>query len=241
MRSLGFNNVWSVVEEYVSMHSRVKCDDDGRELGADDVLTPMLTDVSEMNEWVEDSALELGDRIGDAELCNWVDDSSTTVYDRDFSDVLSDVYTEQVQVGSMGYITEEQKWLNYNYYWSRLENAKTNAELDAVRRTLMGETYTNKAGKKITLIGAQMVEGTGVYFFPAGLSKEFWAFYKERKEAIFSNQKLAVHEIEDLISDARSLARLKRIKMEIYAAKISYTEKRRLWNICDEEIDRISA
>lgn len=225
MKDLGYGNAWDRITEQLSMYGYVRCDEEGHELGVEDVLTPMFNDVSEISEYTEDNAVELGERIGNAELCIWSDDA-TEYYERDFSDVLFDVYHERISVLPISYVSREQQDTNYAFYMGKVGMAKTQADLAKVATTV---------------IGAQKDKDKGMYFFAAGMSKVFWDAYKARKADVVHSHGLKLAELQDMIGRCRTAYQLKQCKAVVYESGLLYKDKKELWEACDQRIAALSA
>jgi len=215
MSELGYGNAWDLAVDAVSTYDHVKYDDQGTEIGASEVLTPMLQGVSVITEWVEDNAIPLGDRLGDAELMT--QSFSEVVYEEDFDDVVRGIPSETLYVSKEAhmYITYEQQCLNYEFYISKLDQAKTLYELGLVKNTVTG------ARKKTG----------GEFFFPVRYAEQFMAHYSA----------LTLKFLERRIFSAKRAGELKSLKAEVYSANISFDDRKRLFSTCDALIAKLSA
>lgn len=248
MKEFDTGCIWDVIAAQAEANPK-PCDENGVEFGASDVLTDVLTNVNEISEYTEEHALDLGDRIGDAELCNW-NALSEIIYEQDFYD--REVAARQMPVfikEGKAFITKEQKELNLSFYLKKIEEAKSTSELIEIYKMVHFGIKESIRTFEIEEEVSDIHEGpatrsiTAPTFFPAGETRTFEAAYREQKDklSVTPEMLLVIHELEDLGKDCKRAWQLKVLKKEIYNANIPYKEKARLWAMCDHDIARLEA
>ena len=132
--------------------------DTGTEIGADQVLTPMLTNVNSFSDNVED------DSLCDAALMKQPDSTSTEAYEPEVQS------TKHYTLPKSAFITDEDRLNNFNFYMQKVKQARNFYDLKVARESVLtGSKNSN-------------------FFMNPTQKAAFWDEYRKIKEILNSNK-----------------------------------------------------
>lgn len=155
-------------------------------------------------------------------------------------DVVEEVYEEP----SKPFISQQQKETNLSFYMRRLEGANKASTIGWLGFTLFNAIKGSERTFEIMDEDGGLRDITAPTFFPKGTYKEFWAFYNKRKAELQKEIAAAPSTIENIEKTLYTLNRasaVRKLKQSIYNAKLTYLEKKSLWDECDKRINALSA